>query len=70
MDLNVSESALRIVKKPRNIQHTLKRRKADWIGHILHRNCYLKHVIEGKIEVTEGRGRIRKQLDDVKEKKG
>jgi len=33
----------------------------------------LKHVIEGKIErrieVMEGRGRRRKQLDDVKEKK-
>jgi hypothetical protein len=38
-------------------------------------NCLLKHVIEGKIEsrveVTGGRGRIRKQLlDDFKEKRG
>jgi hypothetical protein len=24
--------------------------KAEWIGHILHRNCLLKHVIEGKVE--------------------
>jgi len=23
------------------------RRKADWIGRILHKNCLLKHVIEG-----------------------
>jgi hypothetical protein len=28
----------------------LKRKKADWIGHILRRNCLLKHVIEGKME--------------------
>ena len=28
----------------RNILHTMKRRKANWIGHILRRNCFLKHV--------------------------
>jgi hypothetical protein len=27
--------------------------KAEWIGHILHRNCLLKHVIEGNVEGTE-----------------
>jgi hypothetical protein len=36
------------VKEERNIVHTIKRRKANWIGHILRRNCLLKHVIEGK----------------------
>jgi len=29
---------------------TVKRRKANWIGHMLRRNCLLKNVIEGKIE--------------------
>jgi hypothetical protein len=24
--------------------------KANWIGHILHRNCLLQRVIEGKIK--------------------
>jgi hypothetical protein len=38
------------VKEERNIVHTVKRRKANWIGHILRRNCLLKHVIEGKLE--------------------
>jgi hypothetical protein len=47
--------------------------KANWIGHILRRNCLLKHVIEGKvegrIEMTGRRGRRRKQLlDYLKEK--
>jgi hypothetical protein len=37
-------------KKDRNILQTIKRRKANWIGHSLRRNCILKHVIEGKIE--------------------
>jgi hypothetical protein len=38
------------MKEGRNIIHTIKRRKANWIGHIFHRNCPLKHVAEGKIE--------------------
>ena len=37
----------------RNILRTVKSRKANWIGHILRRNCLQKHVTEGKI-----RGRI------------
>jgi hypothetical protein len=62
------------VKEERNIVHTIKRRKANWIGHILRRNCLLKHVIEGelegRIEMTGRRGRRRKQLlDDLKEKR-
>ena len=49
--------------------------KANCIGHILHRNCLLQWVIEGKIkrgiEVTERRGgRRRKLLDDLKERRG
>jgi hypothetical protein len=44
-------------------------------GHILCKNCLLKHVIEGKIEerieVAERRGRRRKQLlHYLNEKKG
>jgi hypothetical protein len=30
---------LHSVKEERNILHTIKRRKANWIGHILCRNC-------------------------------
>ena len=42
-------------------------KKANWIGHILRRNCVLKHVIvgtieEGRIEVMGRRGRRRKKL--------
>jgi hypothetical protein len=69
-----NEEVLYRVKEERNILHTIKRRKANWIGHILRRNCLLKHAIEGKlegrIEMTGRRGRRRKQLlDDLKEKK-
>jgi hypothetical protein len=55
--------------------HEIRKRKANWIGHILRRNCRLQRVIEGKIkggiEVTGRRGRRhRKLLDDLKERRG
>jgi hypothetical protein len=46
-----NEEVLQRVDGERNILRTLKRRKGNWIGHILHRNCLLKRVLEGKIEV-------------------
>jgi hypothetical protein len=63
------------VKEQRNIVHEISKRKANWIGHILRRNCPLRQVIEAKIkggiEVTERRGRkSRKLLDDLKERRG
>ena len=63
------------VKEQTNILHEISKRKANWIGHILHRNCILQRVIEGKIkvgiEVTGRRGRRRRKLlDDFKERKG
>jgi hypothetical protein len=36
--------------KERNILHTVKRRKNNWTGHILCRNCLIKHIIEEQIE--------------------
>jgi hypothetical protein len=66
-----------VTKRPeeRNIVRTIKRRNANWVRHILCRNCLLKHVIERKteqrIEMTGRRGRRRKQLlDDSQEKRG
>jgi len=45
-----NEEILQRVKEKRNILQTVKRRHANWIGHILHRNFLVKRVIEGKIE--------------------
>jgi hypothetical protein len=39
------------VKEQRNILHEIRKRKANWIGHIWLRNCLLQRVIEGKIKV-------------------
>ena len=50
------------------------RRQANWIGHILRRNCLTKRVRKGKIERSVGvigrRGRRRKhQFDDLQERR-
>ena len=42
-----NEALLR-VKEQRNILHEISKRKANWIGPILRRNCLLQQVIEGK----------------------
>jgi hypothetical protein len=63
-----NEAVLHRVKEERNFLHTIRRRKANWIGRILVRNCLLSHIIEGKIKGTRRRGRRLKQLlDDMKE---
>ena len=42
-------------KEHRNVLQKIKSRKANWICHILLRNCLRKHVIEGKKEGGRGR---------------
>jgi hypothetical protein len=69
---HVRNEVLLRVKEQRNILHEISKRKTNWIGHILRRNCLLQQVIEGKIkggiEVTGIRGRRRRYLlDDLKE---
>ena len=54
-----NEEVLWSVKEKRNALQSIKGRKANWIGHSLHRNYLLKHVIEVKIE-----GRIEVKTDE------
>ena len=70
-----NENVLLRVNEQRNILHEIRKRKANWIGHMLRRNCLLKQVIEGKIkgemEVTRRRGRRRRKLlGDLKSRRG
>jgi hypothetical protein len=70
-----NEEVLLRVKEQRNILHERRKRKANWIGHIMRRNCLLQRVIEGKIyggiEVTGRRGRRRRKLlGHLKERRG
>jgi len=63
-DFMKNEEVLQRIEEQCHIPHTIKRRKANGIDHILCRNCLIKHVSEGKQkeEVTGRQGRIRKQL--------
>ena len=45
-----NEEVLLRVNEQRNILREIRKRKANWIGHILRRNCLLKQVIEGRIK--------------------
>jgi hypothetical protein len=45
-----NEEVLLRVNEQRNILHEIRKRKANWIGHILRRSCLLKQVIERKIK--------------------
>ena len=72
-DLVRNEVLLR-VNEQRNILHEIRKRKTNWIGHILRRNWLLQQVIDGKIkrqiEVTRRWGRWRKKLlDDLKDRR-
>ena len=69
-----NEEVLLRVNEQRNILHEIRKRKANWVGHILRRNCLLQQVTEGKIkgqiEVTRRQGRRRKKLlDDLKDRR-
>ena len=67
-----NEEVLLRVNEQRN---EIRKRKANWIGHILRGNCLLQQVIEGKIKgqikVTSRLGRRRKKLlDELKDRTG
>ena len=70
-----NEEVLLRVNKQRNILHEIRKRKANWIDHVLRRICLVKQVIEGKIKgemgVARRRGRrYKKLLDDLKVRRG
>jgi hypothetical protein len=72
---HVRNEVLFRVNEQRNILHEIRKRKANWIGHILRRTRILKQVIKGKIkgeiEVTRRRERRRKKLlDGLKDRRG
>jgi hypothetical protein len=71
----VRNEVLPRVKEQRNILHEIRKRKANWIGHISRRNCLLQQVIGGNVTggiQVKGRRdrRRRKLLDNLKERRG
>jgi hypothetical protein len=56
-----SEEVVHRVNERGNILLLAKSRTANWIGHILRRNCPLKQIIEGKIRGRICDGKTRKK---------
>jgi hypothetical protein len=49
-----NEDVLLRVKEQKDILHEIGKWKANWIGHILRRNCFLQELIEGNIKEWGG----------------
>jgi hypothetical protein len=45
-----NEEVVHRTKEKRNILHTIKGRKTNWIGHTMRRKVFLKPAIEGEVE--------------------
>ena len=66
-----NEQVLERIGEKRTLLNNIIRRKANWIDHILRRNCFLHDVIEGQITEVKGVGRTRtKLLDDLRNRIG
>ena len=62
-----NEEVLRRVGQKRTLLKAIRKRKINWLGHILRRDCLQRRVMEGKIEGKKGRGRGRMgMLSDIR----
>ena len=60
----------RPIGEKRTLINNILRRKVNWIGHILRRNCLLHDVIEGQMTKVKGVRRRRTQfLDDLRNRR-
>ena len=58
---HVRNEVLLRAKEQRNILHEIRKRKANWIGYILRRNCLLQRVTEGKMQGGRSDRKTRKK---------
>jgi hypothetical protein len=56
-----NEDVLLRVQEQWNILHEIRKRKANWIGHILRRSCLPQRVIEGTIKRDRSDRKTRKK---------
>jgi len=52
-----NEEVLLRVNEQRNVLHEITKRKANWTGHILRRNCLLKKSYRRKDKGGDGSGK-------------
>ena len=65
-----NEQVLETIGEKRTLLDDILRRKVNWIGHILRRNCNLHDAIEGQMTEVKGVRRRRAQLlDELRSKR-
>ena len=68
----MDEEVIKRMGEKINLLNNILRRKVNWIGHILRRNCFLHDAIEGQVMEVKGvRGRRRRTqlLDDLRNRR-
>ena len=64
-----NKQVLDLIGEKRTLLNNILHRKANWIGHILRRNCLLRDVIEGQMRQVKGAGRRSPLLDDLRNRR-
>lgn len=68
-DKITNDEVLRRVGENRILIREIRKRKGNWMGHIMRSNCLLLEMMEGVVEGDKKRGRKRmKMIDLIKEK--
>ena len=64
-----NEQVLDLIGEKKTLLNDILRRKANWIDHILRRNCLLHNAIEGHMTEVKGVGRRTQLLDDLRNRR-
>jgi hypothetical protein len=64
-----NEQVLDRIGEKKTLLNNSLRRKVNWIGHSLRRNCLLHDVIEGQMMEVKGAGRRTQLLDDLRNRR-
>ena len=62
---NKNAVVLERVGEGRILLELIRKRKRNWLGHWLRRNCLLKDALEGRVNGKRVRGRRRYQMIDI-----
>ena len=61
-----NKQVLDLIGEKRTLINNILLTKANWIGHILRRNCLFHDAIEGQMTEVKGVGRRTQLLDDLR----
>jgi len=54
------------VQEQRSLVRVIKQRQANWIGHVLRHDCFLKTVLEGKMKGKRKTAKKKTKKEDAR----